>query len=251
MRSGHLLSLFTLSVKIKKERGERGLLSDQSEDVKMSTFARRGKSTKTQDWLTPGQASAFLEEFEFYVETRGRGRHGRRCALMAAKLQLFCGLRIGEVINLRVGGIRSGNLNIEPDLITGWQPKNSSVGTVPIPAGLRREIKIWIDEFDLSNQDYLIFRLNNKNQYTRRHITRIYKDVAKRVFKDFRLHSHMLRKTCASLYLNEGGDKVSMADVQSLLRHKNILTTTRYLRPVDSARKLTSLIDIIETSLKR
>ena len=60
-----------------------------------------------------------------------------------------------------------------------------------------------------------------------RHVRRMVKRRAKKAGIETDVHPHLLRHTCATVWLNER--KLSLREVQALLGHSRIATTERYL----------------------
>jgi integrase len=153
------------------------------------------------------------------------------CAKMGIWLGLQFGMRLAEILNLRVHDIDFTNqcirvLHHKSDLENGvqeWNPKHKHDRRIAFNEKQAKTLKRWIDERpnDLIHP-YLIWTPRNKSQVIHRTFQRWCKEA------NPRLKSHDLRRSFATnLYYASGKDLVV---VQKALGHSNISTTSQYLR---------------------
>ncbi len=138
---------------------------------------------------------------------------------MILKCLFYLGLRNSEMRRLLIEDIDLLNGNIKV-----VQGKGKKDRYVPIPDFLTERIKAFIGD----RRDGPLFRgRNEKGLISGRHIRRIVKKYAKlaNVRKYEEVHPHTLRHSYATLIKNRGYELV---DIQRLLGHINIKTTTIY-----------------------
>ena len=152
-----------------------------------------------------------------------------RCAKMGLWLGFSFGLRLGEIINLRVEDIDLTNEKIlvrirKKDIGKNqdyWHPKHFRDRSIPIPPTQKRILERWIDIRPALNHPYLLWTDRNKNK------------VSERVFQRWckiahpELKTHDLRRSFANaLYYNSDKNVKLVSDT---LGHANIGTTSNYL----------------------
>jgi len=123
---------------------------------------------------------------------------------VAFKLGFLCGLRVGEVSRLI-----ETDIDLERGYIFVRKSKWGRDRYVPIPNPLRRDLK-------------------NFSKYKKigvRAYQKIFKIIARKAL-DRDLHFHNLRHSCATYCLNQG---MNIRQVQMLLGHSNVATTSIYL----------------------
>lgn len=131
-----------------------------------------------------------------------------------------CGLRVSELVSLRMGDLFFGEGYIR---VVG---KGDKQRLVPISAVARERISAYLDERRAKRSGEEILFLNNRGkQLTRVMIFTILKEAARRAEIDKPLSPHTLRHSFAT-HLLEGG--ASIRQVQELLGHESILTTEIY-----------------------
>lgn len=145
-------------------------------------------------------------------------KQNKRNAIMFG-LGIFCGLRISDILNLKVKDVRKKwNLKI-------IQQKTGN----RLEIVLNRELKKMIDSYteDMKETDYLIKSRTGKNKPISR--TQAYR-IMKEVEEEFNLHNmgcHSTRKTFAYwLYLD---NKKDIGLAQKALGHQSSATTLTYI----------------------
>ncbi|MFC1727372.1 site-specific tyrosine recombinase/integron integrase [Patescibacteria group bacterium] len=127
------------------------------------------------------------------------------------------GLRVGEVINLRVSDV-----NIDELTIHIKQTKGNKDRITVLPKKLKIELEHLLAEKD--KHDYL-FESERGGKLTTRTAQKVFSDALKRAKIQKEASFHCLRHSFATHLLENG---VDIRYVQELLGHKNIRTTQRY-----------------------
>ena len=120
------------------------------------------------------------------------------------KLAFLCGLRISEIRKLK-----EENIDLNRGYLFIKQSKWNKDRYVPIPKPLRKELK----------------KFSQYKKIGDRALQMIFKKTVKQVTKRD-LWFHCLRHSCATYYLSQG---MNIRQVQMLLGHSNISTTSIYL----------------------
>lgn len=139
-----------------------------------------------------------------------------------AMLELLysCGLRVSELVSLRLGDLFFGEGFIR---VVG---KGDKQRLVPISDVARERVMRYLDERRSARTSEEVVFLNNRGKgLTRVMIFTILKEAARRAEIEKRISPHTLRHSFAT-HLLEGG--AGIRQVQELLGHENILTTEIY-----------------------
>lgn len=130
-----------------------------------------------------------------------------------------CGLRIGEVINLKIE-------NINEDTIDIICAKGRKDRIVPLPESLKILIKNYI--FEYKPITYLFNGQFPKKElrYSTRSINEFLKQIAFRAGINKKIHAHLFRHSYATHSLEQG---ISLPFLQEILGHNNPKTTQIYL----------------------
>lgn len=142
---------------------------------------------------------------------------------------LCCGLRANEICNIQLSDFveKSGKLLL---YVLG-KGRDGKVDYVVIDNDLRKALKDYINEYNITN--YLITSeyKNDGSKVTSKTIRYIVKQMLRRVGIDSELYScHSLRHSFATLNLLEGKN---IREVSKALRHKNISTTEIYAHDIE------------------
>ncbi len=178
------------------------------------------RGTRIGNWLMKDQANQLLNGPA--PETLA----GKRDRAMLALL-LGCGLRRGELLRLTIENLqqREGRWVI-PDLLG----KGNRIRTVTVPAGAKVRIDFWLQAAGVTAGR--IFRPVNKSDLLAGTEIKDEKAVCRWVLRYAnqtelgKLAPHDLRRTCAKLRRQAGGD---LEQIQILLGHASLLTTAAYL----------------------
>ena len=139
-----------------------------------------------------------------------------------AMLELLyaCGLRVSELVSLRLGDLFFGEGYIR---VTG---KGDKQRLVPINDLARERILAYLDERRSARRNEEVVFLNNRgSQLTRVMIFTILRAAARRAGIEKRISPHTFRHSFATHLLEGGAD---IRQVQELLGHESILTTEIY-----------------------
>ncbi|MCL4307131.1 MAG: tyrosine-type recombinase/integrase [Candidatus Thermoplasmatota archaeon] len=170
-------------------------------------YAREARSMKIKT-VTKDEMKAILGTPSGYTKARD-----------SAVLYLIfgCGLRIGEVCNLKLSDVASMDTGVIN--VTG---KNQKTRTVYLPSEVRKALKAYLADRMQTDQNYLFTGPKGrlKYDYLRQRVSRI----AARAGIHF--SAHMGRHTYATAMLRNG---VSIYSVSRLLGHSDLGTTEVYL----------------------
>lgn len=128
-----------------------------------------------------------------------------------------CGLRIGEVLNLKPEHIDSTKMII--NIIAGKGKKDRQV---MLPIELLQLLRIYYREY--KPQEFL-FNGQFSNQYSEKSINTFLKMYAKKAGIKANIHAHLLRHSFATHSLEQG---IDISLIQKLLGHSSIKTTLIY-----------------------
>ncbi len=144
---------------------------------------------------------------------------GRRDSAMLEVLY-SCGLRVSELISLKLGDLFFGEGYIR---VIG---KGDKQRLVPISSAARDKIQRYLEERPSKYQGESTLFLNNRGkQLTRVMVFTILRDAARRAGINKHISPHTFRHSFAT-HLLEGG--ASIRQVQEMLGHENIMTTEIY-----------------------
>jgi len=143
-----------------------------------------------------------------------------RCAKMGIWMALQFGLRVGEVVHLRVKDIDLDKNYVHIQARLGWNPKHNRERSIPITITQKETLKKWIKERPELDHPYLIYGLRNK-QITERTFQLWVKNT------NMNIKPHDLRRSFAKVLYYDSDKDLKL--VQILLGHSNISTTNSYL----------------------
>ena len=130
-----------------------------------------------------------------------------------------CGLRVGEVINLKLEDINEDTI----DIICAKGRKDR---IVPLPEDLKFIIDAYIKEY---NPKIYLFNgqfPNKELRYSERSINEFLKQISFRAGINKKIHAHLFRHSYATHSLEQG---TSLPFLQEILGHNNPKTTQIYL----------------------
>src|SRR6202521_1399749 len=201
------------------EAADSGLLSPE-----LAASIRRVKGPKKLgvrlgNWLTATQGKALLS-----VPAASSVRGKRDFAMLA--LLLGCGLRRSELVHMTIEHLQQREDHWALVDLVG---KGGHVRTVPVPAWVKAAIDIWSTTANIKSGR--LFRCVNKTGsiwgrgITEKVVWCMVREYASRANLE-RLAPHDLRRTCARLCHESGGE---LEQIQFLLGHFSVQTTERYL----------------------
>jgi len=132
------------------------------------------------------------------------------------KMLYGCGLRVGEIINLK-----KDDLNFKEGLIHIHLAKGKKDRFVRVPESIVVELKNFIEE----NNSDVLFESNRGGKLTTKTVQLVLKNSAKKAGIKKRVYPHLLRHSFATHLLESGTD---LRVIQKLLGHSDIKTTQIY-----------------------
>jgi integrase/recombinase XerD len=130
-----------------------------------------------------------------------------------------CGLRVGELINLKLTDIDSSRM-----VINIREAKGNKDRQVMLDDGL---LTILREHYQKEKNPVYLFGGQFKNQYSERSVNEMLKYWATKAGIKKKIHAHLLRHSFATHLLEAGTD---MSIIQKLLGHNNIKTTEIYAK---------------------
>lgn len=172
------------------------------------------------------------ESFKLVTEVlRGYGRNETRPSAVRNHaiviLMLDAGLRIGEVLKLKLHQVLYANEPVNTLVVENEKSKDHSVRNIPLTTRITAAIvqmdRIFWKPGGYGPDSFCFAKYSSGRPITARQIQRIVKFASKRAFGRT-IHPHVLRHTFATRLIR----KTSIPVVQRLLGHKSILTTQIY-----------------------
>ncbi|GAW27975.1 tyrosine-type recombinase/integrase [Carboxydocella sp. ULO1] len=151
---------------------------------------------------------------------------------------LTCGLRISELINLKLE-----NVNLEAGEITVYG-KGGKYRIVPLIGPALQLVQEYISERGPQSTNYLFLTKYNK-PFTRIGMYNLIKTLARKAGLGSEVTPHTLRHTCATLLHSMG---VPLRDIQELLGHADLSTTQIYTHVVKEKLKQSAALNPLLTN---
>lgn len=145
------------------------------------------------------------------------------------KILYYTGLRISEALGLTHKSFRRAEDGGSYMTVLG---KGTKVRTVYLPEDIFEEIRSYIDEYQLTDDDFLFYAENKSIPITRMQAFRIIRTAAKRAKVDPVPSPHWFRHSSAT-HAIENGAPIHV--VQHSLGHASINTTGKYLHAMPTA----------------
>lgn len=153
--------------------------------------------------------------------------------LLILKLCYGMGLRVSEVVNLKIRDIDSSTMMVRIE-----QAKGKKDRVVPLPESVLLELK---EYYKLYRPKEYLFEGQSGGKYSRRSVQAIFKKGMNKANINKTIGVHGLRHSYATHLLEAGTD---MRFIQELLGHKSIRTTQIYTKVTDvSKSKVQSPLD--------
>lgn len=208
--------------KLADEAAENGLLDRGVAQGIVSLKGVRQPGNRAGNWLTREQARNLL------AQPDSKTLEGKRDRAILAVL-LGCALRRSELAALQFPDIqqRDGRW-----VFVDLEGKGKRIRTVPIPPFVKAAIDAWTAAAKIA--EGALFRRVRERKYpdstpgglSERMIWHIVMKYARSLGLPEKLAPHDLRRTCAKLCRDSGGE---LEQIQFLLGHASIQTTERYL----------------------
>lgn len=185
--------------------------------------------TGTPKTLTVTESHQLLDALLVKQGTAKQFRRGIRNYTMAL-LMLDAGLRVGEVVQLKISDLWFGSEPVTSIIIPAEIAKNNEERTIPISGRLCDAIK----QMDASYWPQTLsagfarafYQTDHARPVTTRQVERIIRAAALKVLGR-PVHPHILRHTFASKLMR----KTNVRVVQELLGHQSITSTQIYTHP--------------------
>lgn len=192
-------------------------------------FTGESTMSKTIQTLTPEQGNKLIDYFHVTVAFDKKCLHAER-NLLITLLLLDAGLRVGELVQLKVSDVWFDNqptLSLE---IRADTTKTKTERTIPITERTRLAILKYSksqDHMTFLNPDTFLFSAGAHGAHiTTRQVERIIRTAGQTAL-GIRVHPHMLRHTFATRLMQKANIRV----VQALLGHKSLQSTQIYTHP--------------------
>ena len=197
--------------------------------------------SRRPDTLTPLEVSKFLEHVKFSSGLGSRYRNGVRNSLICL-LMLDAGLRVGEVVRLKVSDMMFGTAIVSSLCVRQQISKSKNDRLLPLTNRIKEQIALcqqnWWYEFKYSPDMYAFFATSSLVHLSTRQVERIVsRHAIASIERD--ISPHVLRHTFGTRLMRQVNARIA----QVLLGHKNIQTTMIYQHPNHD--DLTNAIDKI------
>lgn len=185
--------------------------------------------TKSPKSLTPIESKALLEELVKHKDTD----HSRRCShrnRLITLLMLDAGMRIGEVLQLKISDLVIQDQPVSSILVRGDIAKRESERTIKLSAELYAAVEamyffIWKPD-DQPVTALAFYSTKARGRITPQQIQWILAKVGRKACHRH-VHPHMLRHTFATRLMRV----TSLRVVQQMLGHKQLSSTQIYTHP--------------------
>lgn len=186
--------------------------------IRLKKLAKAGGKTKV---LTFEQAKTVCHM---------TGEHG-----LVYRLLMYGGIRIGELLALRVSDVKETTLIIDESVESGSKLKGTKGGEtreIPLPAALRSEIVARCEDLGLADADFVFGSRNGAERWVSRQAAgERWLEPAQKESGIEWLDFHCIRRTCATLLKDRGYAQTK--DIQDMLGHAAEATTNKfYIKPV-------------------
>ena len=152
------------------------------------------------------------------------------------------GLRVSEVVNLKVGDIDSQRMVLRVEQGKGKKDRHAQLSPVLLDT-LRHWWREGKQRSQVLDNGWLFPSRDPVNPLSARQVSRVFKTAAAAAELDPKYSMHSLRHSYATHLLE---DKVDIRVIQTLLGHSKIETTTRYTQVANSVlQEVTSPLDTL------
>ncbi len=179
--------------------------------------------------LTVTECHQLLDALLLRKGTKKQFRKGLRNHLMAL-LMLDAGLRVGEVVTLRISDLYFAINPVRTIVIGSDIAEKDCTRNIPVSSRLSSSIEtmaeFWWEADKPHHRDYAFYTNNIDKPLTTRQVERIIRSAALKCLGR-PVHPHVLRHTFASRLMRKTNARI----VQELLGHKNLSSTQIYTHP--------------------
>ncbi len=137
---------------------------------------------------------------------------------------IFTGLRVSELINIKISNFNSANNEILGIVRKGWN-KNKST-SIPIDTKyLQIPLMNFVEKTKQRNSNLIWLFINRKNEkLTRQNVYKIVKKLSNK-YLGYSVNPHLFRHSFATSLISNGA---TTTEVQKMLDHKNVVSTEVY-----------------------
>jgi integrase/recombinase XerD len=164
-----------------------------------------------------------IEEMQMMIDSIENVKHKTIVCLMYS-----CGMRVSEVVDLKIKDIDSKNSKI---IIRNGKGKVDRI--VMLDSGILDLMRKYWSAY--ATKEYL-FEGSKGGKYSVKSVQTIVKNAANKIGIKKKISSHLLRHSCLTQLIKDG---IDLRTVQKIAGHKNINTTAGYIKIID--------VDIIGT----
>lgn len=186
---------------------------------------------KTIQTLDPGQANKLIDHLACSAGTQFASLHAER-NLLIALLLLDAGLRVGELVQLKVVHVWHIDAPALCLILDPCMTKTNTSRTIPLTERTQLAILKYSKSIDAlifnDSRNFLFVSSNHVLHITTRQVERIIRTAGQESL-GIRVHPHMLRHTFATRLMQ----KTNIRVVQALLGHKSLQSTQIYTHPND------------------
>lgn len=185
--------------------------------------------TRRIETLTYQESDELLEYLQTHPkETGNRWKRNRNYAI--AVIMLDAGLRVGEVVQLRIRDLIYNSLPVKSIIIDQQMTKNKEPREIPVSDRLYEALKfLGPSQLAYKRNQAAAYAFHTRNWYspmTPRQIQYIIGNASRHLWNK-KVHPHILRHTFGTRLAK----KVNLRVVQALLGHKSITSTQIYVHP--------------------
>lgn len=185
--------------------------------------------TRTPKTLTVMESNALLDALFGKRRTQKQKRRGIRNFTMGLTM-LDVGLRVGELVKLRISDLQVAGSIVNSLRITGDIAKGGRERIVPLSDRVRHAIELMQVHYWSAADKFVNYwafgAINSSTHVTTRQVERIVRSAAMAAIGR-PIHPHVLRHTFASRLMRTTNIRV----VQELLGHQHVTTTQIYTHP--------------------
>lgn len=143
---------------------------------------------------------------------------------MFFKLWKVTGLRIGEMLNLKITDFR---LNDDKKSLQIWNGKRSRFDYLPLAVGIIPDVENYLKERGLNHYPNFFLSSNKKRKWGYMGVKNLFDKLKRLGFLKPEITPHNFRATFCCNLLNKG---VNVFEVQELMRHTNLQSTLFYVK---------------------
>lgn len=185
--------------------------------------------SKALQILTPDECTKLLDYFTIVREGPLNNKKNKRDYLITL-LMLDAGLRVGEVVQLKVHDLFFGDHEVSTLIVRADIAKRNTERCVPVSERLREAIRQMYNRhrgWQTASPDDWVFRRTQFSDHLTARTVQLMISLASYHALGRKIHPHILRHTFATRLMR----KTNIRVVQQLLGHKSISSTQIYTHP--------------------